>query len=62
VLCLRRRGCRVGKGVGWIELLGAGMVHPRVRRMRQDHDEFRFAFGLGLERMTMLRFGIEICG
>lgn len=54
-------GCRVCKGEGWIELLGAGMVHPKVLAgCGIDPDVYSgFAFGLGLERMTMLRFGID---
>ena len=54
-------GCRVCKGEGWIELLGAGMVHPRVLSgCGIDPDEYSgFAFGIGLERMTMLRYGID---
>ena len=53
-------GCRVCKGEGWIELLGAGMVHPRVLAgCGIDTDIYSgFAFGVGLERMTMRRFGI----
>lgn len=53
-------GCRMCKGEGWIELLGAGMVHPNVLKMcGVDTDIYGgFAFGVGLERMTMLRFGI----
>lgn len=53
-------GCRMCKGEGWIELLGAGMVHPNVLLMcGVDTEKFSgFAFGVGLERMTMLRFGI----
>jgi phenylalanyl-tRNA synthetase alpha chain len=54
-------GCRVCKGEGWIELLGAGMVHPKVLRASGiDPDVYSgFAFGIGLERMTMLRFDID---
>ncbi len=54
-------GCRVCKGEGWIELLGAGMVHPKVLAgCGIDPDEYSgFAFGIGLERMTMLRFDID---
>ena len=54
-------GCRVCKGEGWIELLGSGMVHPKVLAgVGIDPDEYSgFAFGIGLERMTMLRFGID---
>lgn len=53
-------GCRMCKGEGWIELLGAGMVHPNVLEMcGVDSKKYSgFAFGMGLERMTMLRFGI----
>lgn len=54
-------GCRVCKGEGWIELLGAGMVHPHVLAgCGIDPDVYSgFAFGIGLERMTMRRFGID---
>ena len=54
-------GCRVCKGEGWIELLGCGMVHPDVlRNCDIDPDEYSgFAFGLGLERISMRRFGID---
>ena len=54
-------GCRVCKGEGWIELLGSGMVHPKVLAgVGIDPDVYSgFAFGIGLERMTMLRFGID---
>lgn len=54
-------GCRVCKGTGWIEILGCGMVHPRVLEMSGiDPNEYSgFAFGMGLERITMLRYGIK---
>ena len=54
-------GCRLCGNSGWIEILGAGMVHPDVlRRVNYDPDIYTgFAFGLGLERMSMLRYGIE---
>jgi len=54
-------GCRVCKGEGWIELLGAGMVHPKVLAgVGIDPDEYSgFAFGVGLERLTMFRFEID---
>lgn len=54
-------GCRVCKGTGWIEILGCGMVHPKVLEMSGiDPNEYSgFAFGMGLERITMLRYGIE---
>ncbi len=54
-------GCKVCKGTGWIEILGCGMVHPKVLEMSGiDPNEYSgFAFGMGLERITMLRYGIE---
>lgn len=54
-------GCRVCKGTGWIEILGCGMVHPKVLEMCGiDPNEYSgFAFGFGLERMTMLKYGID---
>lgn len=54
-------GCRVCKGEGWIELLGAGMVHPKVLAgCGIDPEEYSgFAFGVGLERMCMMRFNIN---
>jgi len=54
-------GCRVCKGEGWIELLGAGMVHPKVLAgCGIDPEEYSgFAFGVGLERMAMRRFSIS---
>jgi phenylalanyl-tRNA synthetase alpha chain len=54
-------GCRVCKGEGWIELLGAGMVHPKVLAgCGIDPDEYSgFAFGVGLDRMTMRRYQIS---
>ena len=53
-------GCRICKGEGWIELLGAGMVHPKVLQgVGIDTDVYSgFAFGIGLERMAMRRFSI----
>lgn len=53
-------GCRVCKGTGWIEILGCGMVHPKVLEMSGiDPNVYSgFAFGMGLERITMLRYGI----
>ena len=54
-------GCRTCKHSGWIELLGSGVVHPNVLAgCGIDPDEYSgFAFGIGLERMTMLRYGID---
>jgi phenylalanyl-tRNA synthetase alpha chain len=54
-------GCRVCKHSGWLEILGAGMIHPTVlRNGGYDPDAVSgFAFGMGLERMAMLRYGID---
>ena len=53
-------GCRVCSHTGWIEVLGCGMVNPKVLEMSGiDPDEYRgFAFGMGVERLSMLRYGI----
>jgi len=55
------KGCRVCKGSGWIEILGAGMVHPNVlRSCGIDPEEyFGFAFGIGLDRLTTTRYKIS---
>ncbi|MDR0921886.1 MAG: phenylalanine--tRNA ligase subunit alpha [Lactobacillales bacterium] len=55
------KGCNVCKYTGWIEVLGAGMVHPDVLRMSGIDPEIYsgFAFGLGQERIAMLRYGIN---
>lgn len=55
------KGCSVCKGSGWIEILGAGMVHPNVFRMNGFDPETTsgFAFGVGLERVAMLKYGIN---
>ena len=55
------KGCRVCKGEGWIEILGAGMVHPFVlQNCGIDPEVYSgFAFGMGLERVTMTRYGID---
>ncbi len=54
-------GCSVCKGEGWIEILGCGMVHPKVlKNCGIDPEEYSgFAFGLGLERITMGRYNID---
>ena len=54
-------GCRVCKGEGWIEILGAGMVHPKVlKNCGIDPEVYSgFAFGMGLERLVMRRFDID---
>ncbi len=55
------KGCRLCKGEGWIEILGAGMVHPFVlSNCGIDPEVYSgFAFGLGLERITMTKYGID---
>ena len=55
------KGCRVCKGSGWIEILGAGMVHPNVlRSCGIDPEEYSgFAFGIGLDRLTTTRYKIS---
>ncbi|MBQ8696102.1 MAG: phenylalanine--tRNA ligase subunit alpha [Clostridia bacterium] len=55
------KGCRLCKGEGWIEILGAGMVHPNVLRGCDiDPEKYSgFAFGLGIERVTMTKYGID---
>lgn len=57
----RAAGCRVCKGSGWLELLGAGMVHPKVlRAVGYDPDRVSgFAFGMGPERIAMVKHGID---
>lgn len=55
------KGCPTCKGTGWIEILGAGEVHPNVLRMAgYDPEKMNgFAFGIGMERMAMLKYGID---
>ncbi|MGI5946121.1 MAG: phenylalanine--tRNA ligase subunit alpha [Lachnospiraceae bacterium] len=55
------KGCRFCKGSGWIEILGCGMVHPRVLEMCNiDPNEYSgFAFGVGLERIALLKYEID---
>ena len=55
------KGCRVCKGTGWLEILGSGMVNPKVLEgVGIDPKKYQgFAFGLGLERITMLKYGID---
>jgi len=54
-------GCRVCSHTGWIEVLGCGMVHPKVlAHVNVDSEEFTgFAFGVGVERLAMLRYGVN---
>ncbi|MDM5228921.1 phenylalanine--tRNA ligase subunit alpha [Cytobacillus sp. NJ13] len=55
------KGCSVCKGTGWIEILGAGMVHPNVLEMAGfDSKKYTgFAFGMGPERIAMLKYGVD---
>ncbi len=55
------KGCRLCKGEGWIEILGAGMVHPNVLSMCGiDPEEYSgFAFGMGIERIAMLKYHVD---
>ena len=55
------KGCAICKGTGWIEVLGAGMVHPNVLKMSGvDPDVYGgFAFGLGPDRFAMIKYGVE---
>ncbi|MYB34278.1 MAG: phenylalanine--tRNA ligase subunit alpha [Gammaproteobacteria bacterium] len=54
-------GCRICKHTGWVEVLGCGMVHPEVLKHGNiDSDKYTgYAFGLGIERLTMLRYGVS---
>ena len=54
------KGCRICSGTGWLEVMGCGMVHPRVLEMSGvDTERYQgFAFGMGVERLAMLRYGI----
>lgn len=55
------KGCRVCKGSGWIEILGCGMVHPNVLKVGNiDTEKYTgFAFGMGVERAAMLKYGVD---
>jgi len=55
------KGCRVCKGSGWIEILGCGMVHPNVLKVGDiDTEKYTgFAFGIGVERVAMLKYGVD---
>ena len=55
------KGCPTCKGTGWIEILGAGEVHPNVLKMAGYDPEkcSGFAFGVGIERVAMLKYGID---
>ncbi|MFN3714236.1 MAG: phenylalanine--tRNA ligase subunit alpha [Alcanivoracaceae bacterium] len=60
VLC-SGKGCRVCKQTGWLEVMGCGMVHPKVlQHGGVDPEKYSgFAFGMGVERLTMLRYGVN---
>lgn len=60
VIC-KGHGCRVCKQTGWLEVMGCGMVHPNVLRMSGvDPEKYSgFAFGMGAERLAMLRYGVN---
>ena len=55
------KGCRVCGGTGWLEILGSGMSHPHVLRVSgYDPEEVTgYAFGMGVERIAMLKYGID---
>ena len=55
------RGCRMCSHSGWLEVLGCGMVHPNVfKHVNIDAERYTgFAFGMGIERLTMLRYGVS---
>jgi phenylalanyl-tRNA synthetase alpha chain len=55
------KGCRVCSHTGWLEILGSGMVHPKVLEVSgyNPNEVNGFAFGMGVERITMLKYGID---
>jgi len=55
------KGCRICKNTGWIEMMGCGMVHPNVfKAVKYDPEKYTgFAFGMGIERLTMLKKGLD---
>jgi len=63
ILCVmcRGKGCRVCSKTGWLEILGSGMVHPAVlENVKYDTSKYTgFAFGMGVERIAMLKYGID---
>jgi len=63
ILCVicRGKGCRVCSQTGWLEVLGSGMVHPAVfENVNYDTSQYSgFAFGMGVERIAMLKYGID---
>ncbi len=61
VFCEREKTCRICKGTGWLEIMGCGMVDPAVfQQVRIDPEVYTgFAFGIGIERVAMLKYGIN---
>ena len=59
-LC-KSKGCSICKQSGWLEILGAGMVHPNVfKACGVDPEKYTgFAFGMGIERIALLKYGID---
>ena len=55
------KGCRVCKQTGWLEILGSGLIHPAVlSQVNYNPDIYSgFAFGMGVERIAMLKYGID---
>ena len=55
------KGCRVCSNTGWLEVLGSGMVDPKVfKAVNYDYNKYSgFAFGMGVERLAMLKYGIN---
>lgn len=60
VMC-EGKGCRICSRTGWLEVMGCGMVHPRVLELSGiDSEKYTgFAFGMGVERLAMLRYGVN---
>lgn len=60
-LSCKGKGCRICKNTGWLEVLGCGMVHPNVlKEVNIDSERYQgFAFGVGIDRLTMLKYGIS---
>ena len=60
-MACKGKGCKVCKDTGWIEVLGSGMVNPKVLEMCGiDSKKYSgFAFGIGLERIAMMKYGIK---
>ena len=61
IIFCRGKGCRVCKNTGWVEISGAGMVHPNVfDAVGYDSEKYTgYAFGMGIDRIAMLKYGIN---